>query len=193
MKPVNRPATDPASSIRPNFQHPSPGIEVVEHASRDEFIGTQADLVAAGVATTAMFPVAPKRVRSNWGERNTPQGARFRVERLRGGRFRVTRWLATSRAEPETEAEAPAKSRVLSIVPDDRDNMRMLSRLGIMEVEGEVAGIVAIVLSKSGMKRRFSLMTSGAADSNPALAVGAMVSCLALLQEDALNESGLIS
>ena len=75
----------------------------------------------------------------------------------------------------------------------NEDTKLLCKKLTQLAEDGELVGSVVISMStkKKGGKS-FSLHLSGWASTNPTFAAGAMSSCLVLLHELALKESGLL-
>lgn len=87
-----------------------------------------------------------------------------------------------------------AKSNVFAIAGAHRDdeNRRLLRRLLAQDKAGDIVGLVVVTLCRRGRKKEYFLSTSGWANDNPTLALGAMTSCKALLEGTALREAGLL-
>jgi hypothetical protein len=67
-------------------------IEIERREVYDTFSGTREDLIAAGIASEAMFPEWPKRVLWDYQVQGDGQPPGWKVQRIKGGRFVVTRW-----------------------------------------------------------------------------------------------------
>lgn len=80
----------------------------------------------------------------------------------------------------------------LAGVHRDQDTTDLLARLVEQDGAGEIVGMVVVTMCRHGRRKQYYLSTSGWADENPTLAVGAMASCQALLQETALEDAGLV-
>ena len=78
-------------------------IKVERHEMWDDYTGTQEALITAHLASEAMFPVWPKRVKSHF-EPNTRREECWRIERRRGAKFQLRRWHEP-REEPLTPGE----------------------------------------------------------------------------------------
>lgn len=75
----------------------------------------------------------------------------------------------------------------------DVETKALLDRLVEQEAAGQIVGMVAITLCRRGQRKEYYISTTGWAESNPTLAVGAMASCQALLETAALMQAGLLS
>ena len=64
-------------------------IEVMGNSHWTAYTGTQADLVAAGIAPAELFPIWPKRRYDNYSP-DTPRDQMISIQRMKGARFRVT-------------------------------------------------------------------------------------------------------
>lgn len=86
------------------------------------------------------------------------------------------------------------KNNVFAIAGSHRDeeNRRLLRRLLEQDKAGDIVGLVVVTLCRRGRKKEYFLSTSGWANDNPTLALGAMTSCKALLEGKALREAGLL-
>lgn len=74
----------------------------------------------------------------------------------------------------------------------DAESRSLLRRLAEQEKAGDIVGLVVVTLCRRGQKKEYFLSTSGWANDNPTLALGAMTSCKALLEGTALRDAGLL-
>lgn len=74
----------------------------------------------------------------------------------------------------------------------DLESRDLLGRLAEQEEAGDIVGLVVVTFCRRGRRKEYYLSTSGWAEANPTLAVGAMASCQALLHGEALKKAGLL-
>lgn len=86
--------------------------------SMTEYTGTQVELMAAGIANEAMFPVGRKRVRCSADDGETHGYHGWITHRIKGGRFQVV----VSRKKDRKRRPAPWKSEA-----DFREHVAILA------------------------------------------------------------------
>jgi len=95
------------------------------------------------------------------------------------------------RTTRETASITPLPLIQLVRQRQDTGTVNLLRELLAQAEAGKIAGLVVVGLFPAGSDRKYDVKVSGLAAVNTTLAVGAVDVCHMLLQEKALEESGL--